>query len=191
MIRLPLAAALGLALLLLSGCGARLFDVNLFIVGEQTALERQVLGSYSALGEDLVLYSSVRGVDPDGQLRPPPPTTDSQRVAFAAMRNREYNRDDVDRFLAEGLVGEGRDGLLAWRAGVRAVGLLLPEQVETIVAEENADRQVLVQRLLETTTERGDGVEEQVRWIFSGLNRDAAPRGAWVEARDGEWRRKR
>lgn len=179
------------AMLLTAGCG-RLFDVNLFFVGEQTSLERQVLGTYSALGEDLLVYSSVRGVDPQGNLRPAPETTESQRAAFAAMRNREYNRDDIERLLAAGFVGEGNRGMLIVQAadGSDSLQSLTADQVTQLVTEENTDRQNILARLVETSPGVTDEQLPQVFWIFATLNQDAAPQGSWVQDRQGNWRRK-
>ena len=187
----PLALMLlGACAALSPGCQARLFDVNLFIVGEQTSLEKQVLGSYNALGENLLVYSSVRGVDQDGELRELPPATDSQRAAFAALRNREYNADDVQAILAAGLAGEGRDAMLQWREEPRAIGLISAEDARRIVVEENADREVLLARLMQTTPGAAPTDEAEVRWILAGLNAGAAPAGAWIQGRDGTWRRR-
>lgn len=172
-----------------TGCG-RLFDVNLFFVGEQTSLERQVLGTYSALGEDLLIYSSVRGVDPDGSLRPAPETTESQRAAFAAMRNREYNRDDIDRLLAGGFIGEDNRGMLQMQSTGSSDTLqsLSTDQVAELIAEENGDRQVILARLVETSPGVTDEQLPQVFWIFASLNQDAAPAGSWIQDRAGNWR---
>jgi len=172
-----------------AGCIGRLFDFNLFIVGEQTALERQVLGNYAALGENLMIYSSVRGVDEEGNLRPPPPATESQQRAFDAMRNREYNRDDVLRLLRLSVIGERNDGLVEVRDGSITVPALSSDQIRTIIAEENADRQVLIDRLI-TTTPGGEEDQDEVRWIFARLNHDLAPSGAWLQDRAGRWSRK-
>lgn len=187
LVAIPLLAAM----LALSGCG-RLFDVNLFFVGEQTSLERQVLGTYSALGEDLLVYSSVRGVQPDGSLRASPETTESQRRAFNAMRNRDYNRDDIERLLAAGFVGEDNRGMLRTQSpdDPNALPSLTANQVEQLVREENNDRQLILARLLETSPAVTDEEIPQVMWIFATLNQDAAPEGSWVQDRSGNWRQK-
>lgn len=182
------SVALLAAALLAAGCG-RLFDVNLFVVGEQTALEKQVLGTYSALGEDLLVHASVRGVAEDGSLKVPPPATASQRAAFDAMRNREYNRDDVDALLAAGIVGEGIDGMLAPRPEPHGVVDLTAEERTRAVEEENRDRVAVLARLVETSG-TGEADRAAVAAIFAGINRDAAPRGAWVERAAGQWSRK-
>lgn len=186
MIRHALSTILAIACL---GCGGRLVDVDLTIVGEQTALERQVLGSYRALGSDLAAYSSVRGVEPDGTLRIPAPATESQAAAMRAMQSRAYNRDDVDQLLAAGAIGEGRDGLLVLRRDPpAAVGNITAEEVGRIVEEENIDRRVLIDRLgLTAPGIRPDQLAE-VAWIFARLNQDAAPAGSPLQDRDGTWR---
>ncbi|MEQ8820578.1 MAG: DUF1318 domain-containing protein [Sumerlaeia bacterium] len=172
------------------GCGRGLFNIN--IVSEQTTLEKQVLGTYSSLGQDLTIYSSVRGVAPDGTLKVPPERTQSQQRVFEAIRNREYNRDDVERLLADGVVGEGNDGLLMMReeASAETFIALTAEEVLAIVEEENEDRRAILNRLVTTTPGVERDQAEDVAWIFASLNQDAAPAGAWVQERRGDWRRK-
>lgn len=185
-------AAMLVALALAAGCGGSLVNVNLNVVGEQTALEKQVLGTYRSLGEDLMIYSSVRGVDPEGGLKVPPQATASQRAACDAMRNRQYNRDDIDRLRRAGLAGEGRDGMLALRPEQAGQGLeeLTAAQVTALIEEENRDRRAVLDRLIETTPGVTGAQRASVAWIFAGLNQDAAPAGAWVQNEDGSWRRK-
>jgi hypothetical protein len=189
-VRRSMPLALTLCALGLSACNRPLFGVNFFIVGEQTSLEKQVLGTYGALGEDLLLYSSVRGVDEEGNLQPPPPRTESQEAAFAAMRNRDYNRDDVDAMLVAGLLGEARSGMLEWRDRNAALppGLTL-DQAERVVEEENRDRAVVLERLMATVPGIDAESRGEVERIFAGLNREMAPAGAWVQADDGSWSR--
>ncbi|MCB2156428.1 YdbL family protein [bacterium] len=175
-----------------TGCGGSLFNVDLFVVGEQTSLEKQVLGTYDSLGENLLIYSSVRGVSEDGSLKTPPPSTESQQATYMAMRNREYNRGDIEGILREGIAGEANDGLLALRdeeAGA-VIADLTRDEVERVVDEENADRQTILDRLVQTTPGVDESSRGEVAWIFAGLNHDLAPDGSWVQSRDGEWVRK-
>jgi hypothetical protein len=106
------------------------------------------------------------------------------------MRNRDYNRDDVDAMLGAGLVGEGRNGLLEWRDRSAALppGITL-DQAERIVAEENRDRGVVLERLMATVPGIDASGRQEVERIFAGLNRELAPAGAWVQADDGSWSR--
>jgi hypothetical protein len=180
------------ALLLLGGCRAPLVSVNLNVVGEQTALEKQVLGTYRELGENLMIYSSVRGVNPDGSLKTPPPATDSQRAAFEAMRSREFNRDDVEQILAAGIAGEGRDGLLRLQPepAFQTVPTLTPDQILAVIEEENRDRRAILARLVGTTPGLTPEQELDVALIFAGLNQETAPSGAWIQDASGTWRQK-
>jgi len=183
---------LAAAALLAAGCIGSLFNVNLNVVGEQTALEKQVLGTYRSLGEDLMIYSSVRGVDTNGTLKVPPPATDSQRAACAAMRNRQFNRDDIESVLSAGVVAEGNDGFLSLRkeAGTASVSGLSRDQVVKLVEEENGDRRVIIERLAATTPNLTAEQRARIGWIFAGLNQETAPGGAWIQDKDGAWRRK-
>ncbi len=184
--RLALLAVLPLAM----SCG-KLFNVDLLVVGGPTALEKQVLGSYQTLGSDLLAYSSVRGVSPDGSLQVPPPTTDSQAAALRAMQNRSYNRDDVNRLLATGVLGEGRDGLLTVRnKPTEAIDGMSPDMAMRIAEEENVDRAILIERLMATVPGVRENQKGEVAWIFATLNQEAAPTGSSFQDRNGIWRAK-
>jgi hypothetical protein len=171
-----------------SGCVGKLFGVNLFAVGEKSALEQQVLGTYEQVGRDLAVYASVRGVAPDGSLKEPPPITSSQQAAIQAMNNRRYNRDDLEVILLSGAVGEGNDGLLALldenRLARTSLGMELSRQV---IAEENADRRTLIDRLMLTTPGVTETDRPEVSWIFATLNQQLAPTGSSLQTRAGEW----
>jgi len=182
--------ALALCAAILAGCGGSLVNVKLNVVGEQTALEKQVLGTYRSLGEDLMVYSSVRGVDPSGELKVPPKATESQKAACAAMRNRQYNRDDIERILKAGIAGEGKDGLLVLRSAGTKLEELDVEQIGRLVREENSDRVAILDRLIKTAPDVKEEHRSRVAWIFAGLNQEAAPAGAWVQDEGGNWRKK-
>lgn len=173
---------------LLCGCGGPLLGVNVFVVGERTSLEKQVLGNYRALNADFESFGSVRGVDEFGQLRQPPPVTDSKRAAVLAMQNRSYNRDDVTDFLRAGFVGENNRGTLTLFD--EALGAEPPARrdfIRAVVAEENEDRETLIRRLIETTPGVRPEDHERVRSLFASLNRDTAPRGSRVQREDDTW----
>ena len=178
-------------LVLPAGCGGKLFGINLFVVGERTALERQVLGTYEELGRDLASFASVRGVDPEGNIKPAVPTTDSQQAVLQALSNRRYNRDDVHSLLQSGFVGEGNDGMLiVMPNGSASQTDLEPPLVNTVLEEENADREVILQRLLESTPGVTEQDRAEVAWIFATLNQELAPPGAMIQTREGNWVRK-
>lgn len=181
-------ASLLLAAALSAGCAGSLLGINLFVVDEKTALEQQVLGTYESIGTDLSSYGSVRGVNPDGSINPPPPMTDSQREVMRAMNNRRYNRDDVNLMLQEGIVGEGSDGLLVILADpIPAAGGLTPTLAREVINEENNDRRTILERLMQTTPGVTEADRPEVQRIFATLNRDLAPAGARIQQADGGW----
>lgn len=171
----------------LTGCGS-LLGINLFVVDEKTALEQQVLGTYETIGTDLSSYASVRGVNPDGTQSEPPKMTDSQRQVMQALNNRRYNRDDVNLLLSERIVGEGINGLLELQVEtVSAVGNLTPALVQEVISEENRDRSVIVERLMQTTPGVTPANRAEVEAIFARLNIDLAPAGSRIQSADGSW----
>lgn len=187
MIKSSLAAALLAATLALAGCGSFL-SVNVFVVGERTSLEKQVLGNYRALSADFESFGSVRGIDEFGRVKKPPEITDSKQASIQAMQDRAYNKDDVTAFLTEGLVGEDNQGRLTIFDDARAA--IAPQRqsfVRTVVDEENKDREILIRRLMETTPDVTAEDEGRVRALFASLNRDTAPTGARIQNEDGTW----
>lgn len=177
-------------LFVLSGCRS-LVDVDLTFVGEQSALERQVLGNYSAIGRDLTLYASVRAVQPDGTLAPSLEMTSSQQAVLQAFNNRKYNRDDVDRMLEAKAVGEGNDGFLKVRTIENAVNQETSEELlRQIIEEENSDRAIIIERLVTTTPGVTESQNAEIAWIFATLNAELAPEGSLIQNRDGEWQEK-
>ncbi|MGF1573208.1 MAG: DUF1318 domain-containing protein [Sumerlaeia bacterium] len=172
--------------LVLQGCGP-LLNLNIKVIGEQTSLENQVLGNYSELGKELLSYSSVRGVDPDGSLTLPPETTESQQQVFAALQNRRYNSDDLNALLRTNVLGEAANGLVVQREQNLSQTNLTQEQVQQIIDEENNDRAVLLNRLKQTIFTQQENQEDEIQWVFATINQDAAPIGSFIQARNGAW----
>ena len=171
-----------------SGCIGRLVGVNVQFLGRQTALENQVLGAYRSLNTQLLSFASVRAVDDSGKLQDPPPMTESRRRVMMAMQSQEFNRDDILDFKKRGYVGENNQGLLTIFADHK--GLRDPARkkfVEAIVTEENADRMVIMKRVIEMNVELSDEDLPKVQRIFANLNRDNARPGERIELDNGTW----
>ncbi|MCP9447934.1 MAG: YdbL family protein [Nitrospira sp.] len=171
----------------LAGCTGPLVGVT--IVDEKTALENQVLGTYQELNQDVLLVASVRYIDPEGRLVPQPPMPPGKEAAIRAMQRSAFNKDDIDRLKAEGILGENLEGGLT---------ILHPENipadrhafVKNLVEEENADRETLVQRVLATNETFTPQDLPKIRRTFAALNRDRARSGEWIQREDGRWVRK-
>lgn len=183
------------AVLLLSGCG--LFDglvgTEIEVKGRHRSLEEQVLGSYDYVGEEVYLLAGVRSIDPlSGRPAPARPMTPSETRALAARRRIEFNRDDVLAFKRAGCVGEGNDGLLVLledgAAHLRAEDPRRFRLVRDVTSEENEDRLVLRQRIVDTNPElAGPQGLATVGRILAARYRDEAEPGMRVQLPDGTW----
>ncbi|MDZ7363866.1 MAG: YdbL family protein [candidate division KSB1 bacterium] len=156
--------------------------------GEKTALENQILGTYNQVREDVWMVASVRAANPDSQIT----LSDEKRAVLTAIQNREFNKDDIDEFKRNGAVGENARGFLEIRPLPRlASDAEYRQLVEEIVAEENRDRQIIMQRIIDINSAvQATGVSE-VEKVFAKLNRDNAKAGEWIQLPEGEWVRKK
>ena len=158
------------------------------IVGEKTALEKQILGTYAQIEEDVWMVASVRSSEEgEGVV-----LSEEKKRVLDAMQNRAFNKDDIEEFKQDGCVGENNRGLLVIRpcaklekdAEYRAL-------VERIVEEDNRDRKIIMQRVIEVNEEIGPEAEAEVAAVFAKMNRDSAQPGDWIQMPDGKWTRKK
>jgi len=191
---LRLATALG-ACALAAGCGmlGGLVGTRIEIRGTQRSLEEQVLGAFQQMGREVYLLAGVRSVDPmTGAPKPPAPMTASQARALRARRRMEYNRDDILDFERQGYIGEGNDGFVVLFDGaigrLRAENPRLARIVEAVAREENEDRRVIMQRIVDTTPElKGEEGLAAVGRILARQRRREAEPGVRVQLANGEW----
>ena len=182
----------------LAGC--TLAEVKVNVASERTSLENQILGSYNSLSEETLLVASVRGVDPLGRIQTPPKKSQEQQDAIAAMQVVSFHADDIDAFKRLGWVGEDNQGLL------QAFPLLrdnAPEELkdfaaryrkqefDSVLAEVNAARQVIMRRAIETNTRLTQADLPKVRAVFAKLAADTSQPGDKLQNPDGTWTVKR
>ncbi len=162
-------------------CGAcSLQAPEIKVTGERSLLEKQVLGSYQSFSRDQWMVTSLRGL-PDS-LAP----EDERENLLKAIRRRRFNQDDRLRLLAAGWLGEGLDGRLSLR-GEAAPAPEEAELRERVLRQENLDREALLGRLQRLYP--GQEAAELAA-IFAAIQRDEAPKGAWLQRMDGGWERK-
>jgi len=169
------------------GCSGPLIGVT--VVDEKTALENQVLGTYQELTQEVLLVASVRYIDPEGKLIARPALPPGKEAAIRAMQRSAFNKDDVDRLKAQGILGENNDG------GITVVSpdKIPPDQhgfVSNLVEEENADREILMQRILTTNEKLTRQDMPKIRRTFAALNRDRARPGDFMQLEEGHRIRK-
>ena len=171
----------------LAGCGGPLVGVT--VVDERTALENQVLGTYEELNQEVLLVASVRYIDPKGQLKPTPPVPPGKKKVIRAIQRASFNKDDIDRLKEQAVLGENNQG-----------GLTLLDQdkveqkqqpfINNLVQEENADRDIIMKRVIETNEKLSEKDLPRVRKMFAALNRDKAREGDMVQLENGKWVKK-
>jgi uncharacterized protein YdbL (DUF1318 family) len=170
-------------------CSVRLPEV-VNVTGEKTSLEREILGTYSLMREDTWMAASTRApapAPPSGSASMSP----EKRRSLEALQEQAFNRDDVEEFKTKGWVGESNDGRLVVRASVSAD--FKPEDmrfVEDILAEENNDRAVILNRVVELNDALKRAVPRDVAAVFARMYQDNSPGGTWVQKPDGAWSRK-
>ncbi len=174
-------------ILLLSACG-KLVDVNVTVIDQKTALENQILGSYEELGNEMVLLASVRSVDENGKLKPVVKTPPAKLKAIKAMQRMEFNRDDIQKFKEMGIAGEKNDGFLNFfETEETKKDSQLKVFAQTIINEENEDRQTILTRVIATNIRFSPEDLPKVKKVYANLNRDNALTGEKIQLEDGTW----
>ena len=154
---------------------------ELVVTGERTALERQVLGSYQQLNENLWLLASTRQQEDSLQLGA------EQGSLLEAVRRRRFNRDDLISLLASGWLGEGLEGPTGtahgtWRQSIHTWS--------SCVSACYVRRTRTAASLLDRLRRLNPGAEDEVSAVFRGILLDESPNGSWVQLDDGGWKRK-
>ena len=188
-----------LAVVLLASTGCTLAKVDVNVVSERTALENQVLGSYNALSDDVLLVASVRGVDPSGKVKTPPRKSREYQNAVTAMETLAFHADDVDAFKRLGWVGENNLGLLAdfpmerenAPDDLQAFAAGYPrDEFLSVVKQANQAREVVMMRVVETNADFTEKDLPEIKRVFAKLNRDNALPGEKIQKEDGSWVRR-
>ena len=171
----------------LAGCGGPLVGVT--VVDERTALENQVLGTYQELNQEVLLVASVRYIDPKGKLQPTPEIPQGKKKVIRAIQRASFNKDDIDQFKRQGILGENNVGGLTLLAADK-VEADKKAFVDNLVQEENADRTIIMQRVIETNEKLSEKDLPRVQKMFAALNRDKARVRDMIQLDGGEWVKK-
>ena len=174
--------------LVLAGCGGKLVDINVTIVDQKTALENQILGSLEELSNEVLLLASVRSIDEEGKLKPVTEIPKGKLRALRAMQRQEFNRDDIQEFKQTLCAGEGNDGTLKFFDNARTkTDAKFKEFAEAIIAEENEDRLIILQRIVATNENFTEQDLPKIRKISASLNRGNAKPGEKTQQENGDW----
>lgn len=184
-------------LFVLSGC--TLFEVKVNVVSERTSLENQVLGSYHSLDQDMLLLSSVRGIDPKGRIKTPPPKSQDKKDVIAAMQVIDFYDDDIKTFKQLGWLGENNQGFLeqfpmdktAVKEELKASAERYKEgEFKEIASNVNQSRQIVMQRVIDMNENLTQNDMPEIEKIFGKLNAENAGKGEKIQNPEGTWQTK-
>lgn len=167
----------------LAGCSVQLPEVR--ITGEKTALEKEILGTYTLMREDTWMLASTRNASIP---KSSPPMSPEKKRVLEALREQAFNRDDIQEFKREGWVGEKSDGTLIIRESV--VKDLPQDQrqlIEEIVQEENQDRQIIVERLIQLNDALKQVLPSEIARVLAKIYQEDSPPQTWIETPEGKW----
>ncbi len=167
------------------GCSVRVPEVQ--VTGEKTALENQVIGTYQQVADESWMVASTRAADSGQKVQ----MATEKKEVLDALQNRRFNKDDIEEFKRDGALGENNQGFLELRPLPR-----LDEDPEyrslvvRIMNEENRDRKIIYDRVLELNPNASRAGASAVYAVFAKMNIEEAAPGTWVQDEDGTWRRK-
>ncbi|SMF66310.1 DUF1318 domain-containing protein [Pseudobacteriovorax antillogorgiicola] len=164
------------------------FDVT----SQRTALENQILGTQKELDQDVVLISSVRAVDQDGEIKKIE-ASDLHQKAVLAKQNQAFNQDDIQEFKDKQFIGEGPAGKIMILPP--SIGLVSQASnretniISIILAEENRDRKIIWRRVITMNPELNSEHFDSVVETFQKQIYEKAKPGHWFY-RNGRWMQK-
>jgi len=180
-------AALVLCLTLFLACSIKAPEVK--VTGEKTALEKEVLGTYSEIEmeADTWMVASTRAAKGEGEVK----ISSEKRKVFEALQEQKYNKDDVDEFKRKGYIGENNQGFLEIRSPDALGGdPAKMKLVSEIIEEENADRRIIMERIVELKDSLKKAETKEVFYVFAQIKQKDSPDGTWIQQQEGNWVRK-
>ena len=160
--------------------------IEINIVGEKTSLENQILGNYEFIGKEKYLLVSVRTI-PDDLNK----ISDKKKKSLLAYQNRLYNRDDYERFMDRNIIGELNTGYIdILNLDTIKDDKTMVDYVKRLVKEENRDRKIIFNRIINITEGLTLSDLNKVEQIFAKKFREEAKEGWMIEDTGGKWVKK-
>jgi len=171
--------------LVFTGCAIRLPKIT--ATGERTVFENQIVGSYKMIEEEAWMAASLRAEGKSDSLR----IAQEKRLVLEAILRQRFNADDVEDFKQAGLAGEQNDGLLMIREQeYQNADSAAQALIKKIIAEENADRRLIMNRLLELHPEIDPSEKSKIGLVYAKMKQEASPKGCWIQDENGAWTKK-
>ena len=175
-------------ILLLTSCA-----IEFQVASQRTAIEEQILGAYAEMDQELVLMSSVRALDAQGEAKTID-QNDWEKRATAAKQNQQFNSDDLLELKNKELIGETADGevsILPKNLGrVSKASQADLELAKLIVSEENRDRATIWQRVIQKSPDLHDKDLQLVKENYHNQMLEKLDSGMWYQNEKAEWVKK-
>lgn len=165
-------------------CGCSISIKGIEVPTAKTDLEKQVLGEYRSVDNELILMSTVRGSKKE-------PTVNAE-LAEHSKQNQKFNQDDLEELKNIQIIGEGNDGKIRFvplkLSKIATPKAKLMRLARIILDEENSDRLVLWQ----STLAKGQKYLslKQVQKTYMEVKRKQINVGQWYQDDKGTWNRK-
>ena len=177
--------SLGILVVFGTQCSVKAPEVT--VTGEKTALENQVIGTYEKIEQETWLVASVRS---SGNQESRKISPEQQRI-LDAVQNRKFNKDEINEFKREGVIGENSQGFLEERPHPKMTeNSEYRQRVLDLIKEENHDREVIMNRVFELNDEAAKTSKDEVYSIFAKMQRDNTESDCWVQLPSGDWVKK-
>lgn len=174
-----------LSLFLFTLCSVQAPELR--VTGEKTALEREVIGTYERMSEDTWMVASSRSANGSKKQE----ISEEKKRVLDALQQQKFNKDDIEEFKRKGYVGENNLGFLEIRNPDKLQNDTdTYKLVNDIVVEENNDREVIVNRVIELNQNLKNAVQENVMAIFAQMYQENSPVGTWIQQKIGDWVKK-
>ncbi|MCI0511669.1 YdbL family protein [candidate division KSB1 bacterium] len=172
---------------LLAGVACSVKTPEVTVTGEKTALENQVIGTYEKIEEETWLVASVRASADRKEAK----ISDEKKRVLDAVQNRKFNKDEINEYKRDGSIGENNRSFLELRACEKLdQDPEYKKRVLEIIQEENRDREIIMNRVIEVNEDAAKASKEEVYTVFATMNRENAETGQWVQLPDGNWTKK-
>ena len=156
------------------------------VTGEKTALQNQVLGTFEQIENETWVIASTRAIGGAHSST----MSDHKRRVLEAVRNRKFNKDEIDELKKDKVIGEDLKGFLQ----ILPTSRYEEEEnyrrlVDELVKVENDDRFIIYERVIavnSSASEAGDKVYD----IFAKLNYDNSKPGTMIQQDDETWKEK-
>jgi hypothetical protein len=185
-------------LLCVFGCSVA--KVKVEMLSERTTLENQILGTYNALDDEMLLFASVRGVDPKGNIKKPKRHSRQHKDAISAMQVLDFHADDIHVFKKLGWIGENNQGLVqTFEIKKSDIPIDLKEfaqrykteEFNSVISQVNESREVIMRQVIDMNENLSENDMLEIRMIFGKLNAESALKGEKIQLAGGRWDVKR